>query len=229
MFNLDQETQEELIKMLEKSVARTEVLSPDSNHKSKFVADVMEEMEEASEARPWLMCLTLLFFKAMVYFHERHRNPNGNVKSEMRYEERRLALTFAAKYGRMASSSERTWCLDDVANANRMSPFDVPFLIWSGTLQFQSKEIVFGHWDWMSGVFKMLPVYLLVLAATTASLCCQTPPHTKMFTIMVALAGAIFLFNFYKSITFAVFKIGSRYFKAKGLWTCVLRAQDDDR
>lgn len=218
MFQADSEDQDRLVELLEKSLQRqSATFSSDMHDAVSFEHVVMEKMADAWVARPWMMCLFMFFFRAMLSFQERRLETIIQVPSPQfeAQRERVAKLRFAARYGRLANASQRIWCITQLERYG-ISHFDAPFLIWSGTLQLTKRRVFFGHWDWISGFFIMTPVYFLVLCAIATFMCECMSLSTKAFSAMVYFGEIVILFKFYKSQSFDVYKIGSRYFKAQG-------------
>ena len=63
----------------------------------------------------------------------------------------------------------------------------------------------------------MAPLFALALAAACTCMCACLTPQVKALAVTYYLAEIVFIFNIYKSQSFDVFKVGSKYFKPNGL------------
>ena len=90
------------------------------------------------------------------------------------------------------------------------------FLVWHRTLCLKKQTIYFGHWDWVCGIFYMLPLLYPILYCLLVCLGTGSPVEKTIITLIEALMVNT-LFFLYKSASFDVYQVGSRYFKANGL------------
>lgn len=217
MFQANSENQDQLVELLEKSIQQGATFSAGMQDAPHFEHVVMKHMADAWVARPWMMCLFMFFFRAILHFQERRLEAFSKIPSAALERQNELVqkLCFAAHYGRLANASQRAWCFIEIKRYG-ISHFDAPFMVWSGTLHVKTQQIRFGHWDWISGFFIMTPLYFLVLLTICTCMCGCLSPAAKAFSATVYLAEIVFLFKFYKSQSFDVYKIGSKYFKANG-------------
>jgi hypothetical protein len=131
-------------------------------------------------------------------------------------------LQFASHFGRSANALERTWCHLQIQD-RRIPEIDAPFLIWAGTINFKRRAIIYGHWDWVVGIFMMIPI---AYAAVGTLLVCFAPialSFWKVAFVSGMTAATYFAFGIYKSLSFDVFKVGRRYFKPHG-WRYFIRS-----
>lgn len=85
--------------------------------------------------------------------------------------------------------------------------------MWNGAITVKRQKIVFGHWDWIFGVFMMYPVLMLFVCALCIALDSSASLALRSVFTTVLLAVGYSAFGFYKSGTFDVFRVGLRYFK----------------
>ncbi|MBC7751552.1 MAG: hypothetical protein H7Z73_07500 [Candidatus Saccharibacteria bacterium] len=217
MTQMNQDDQDKLAELLEKSTKHAGTFDSADRDFALFKSKVMKDMSVAWVARPWIMCLLMFVYRVIVNFQERKLNalPRFANAARAAQEETVEKFRFAANFGRPANPTQRKWCLDQV-HLYGITYFDAPFLVWSGTLQFKKEKIIFGKWDLISGIVSMFPLLLLIFIAYCTCLCDCLSPASKAISVTVYLAEIIFLFKFYKAQSFDVYKIGSKYFKANG-------------
>ena len=216
MFEETPEKQEHLVKFLEEFQCIPK-LSADKRIAENFKTAVMKHMADAWVARPWLMCLFMYFYQLALRFHEYKLRSAVNLTLIEIARRRELIdkFRFAANYGRLAKAEQRTWCFAQIKRYG-ISQLDAPFMVWSGTINVNKQRVMFGHWDWIGGVFLMVPVCFLGLMGIATCLCESLPLLARSICATIYLVEVIFLFEFYKAQSFDVYKIGSKYFKAQG-------------
>ncbi|MDO8653474.1 MAG: hypothetical protein Q7R66_14915 [Undibacterium sp.] len=217
MTRMSQDDQEKLLAQVKKSARKVGTFNSGDQDIEQFKSEVINDMLAARGVRPWIMCLFMSIYGVIVNFQERKLNALPRFENDARATQEEIIerFRFAANFGRPANATQRKYCFDQIKRFG-ISPFDAPFLVWSGTMQLKNQKIVFGNWDWISGFIIMVPLYFLIFFAVCTCLCDCLSPATKAFNATIYLAEIVLLFNFYKAQSFDVYKIGSKYFKAHG-------------
>lgn len=167
--------------------------------------------------RPWLFLACVWFYRLCLYWHEiksSKEKSNSDVLLSRRLE-RMEGLRFAVQYGRYATEDERSWAFHTIERLG-INCFDAPVLVWSRTLHLRERAIYFGHWNWISGIVQLTPVYILAVTCISLALCCNLEPFEKSFQISITLAMMLFLYKFTEAQSFNVYRIGSKYFHSHG-------------
>lgn len=209
MFKIDDETADEVIKRLDQ-VQASDIIS------DRFFHDeVIGHMDSTFAARPWILCLALYIYRsiylALRYVASKHGSPDPARQSSM--NERLEKFRFASEFGRMADAAGRAWFFEQI-RLSKINKIDATFLAWSGVIQIRRRKIYLCRWDSISGYFLMTPLLLLVIAAGLVCTCDGITAGTRAFQVTVYLAEISVLFKFYKSMSFDVYKVASKYYAA---------------
>lgn len=207
MSKIDDETSEEVIRRIEQ-VNIAKVMTDQS-----FYDDVFKQMKDTFSSRPWIMCLALYIYRSIYLFLSYLSRKNASLDPVLQAatKERLDNFRFASEIGRMADASGRAWYFEHVRQSN-MNKIDATFLAWSGVIQIRRRKISYYRWDHISGYFLMAPLYLLILIAVYICFCDAIPPETRAFQSTIYIAEIIFLFKFYKAMSFDVCKVASKYY-----------------
>lgn len=207
MFKIDDETAEEVINRL------------DQAHASNIVSDklfhdeVIGHMGSTFAARPWILCLALYIYRCLYlilrYVASRYGGLNTAGRSNM--NERLEEFRFASEFGRLADAAGRDWFFEQI-KLSKINKIDAAFLAWSNVIQIRRRNIYLCRWDSISGYFLMLPLLLLVIVAGMVCICDGISAGTKSFQVTVYLAQVSVLFKFYKSMSFDVYRVASKYY-----------------
>jgi hypothetical protein len=97
-----------------------------------------------------------------------------------------------------------------------VAPLDAPFLVWTRTIGMSSDTASFGHWDWIIGACMMPMISIVFLTALAVAESPKVSLELKLiFAPLYFLIGCV-TFDFYKAVTFDLFRVGLRYFKPDG-------------
>jgi len=209
MFKIDDETADELIGRLDQAQA-SDIISD-----KLFHDEVMRHMESTFAARPWILCLALYIYRGIYLVLRYVASKPGSSATAWRstMNERLEKFRFASEFGRMADAAGRAWFFEQIRRS-KINKIDATFLAWSGVIQIRRRKIYLCRWDSISGYFLMAPLLLLAIVAGLVCICEGIPAETKAFQVTIYLAEIGFLFKFYKSMSFDVYKVSSKYFVA---------------
>lgn len=215
MFRADPETEQHFLAQFKKSTASSGQFSVDNI--ASFDRKLHAHLSDNMAPRPWLMSATVFFYQVQLYFYEKRLAANQliSTKDRIAQTEHIESLHFAIHYGRRGNANQRAWCLQAI-NAYRIAPLDAPFLVWNRVINLRHRTIVFGHWDWIFGIFMMLPALEFFLLALISALSSNTLSILRAMLTMVFLAISWGIYDFFISNNFRVFRVGSRYFKPHG-------------
>ena len=207
MFNIDDETADEMISRLDA------INTSDMTSEKLFKREVIRQMKSAFTARPLLMCIALYIYRgiylALLYLASKHGSSNLTRRSIARETLRKFR--FASEFGRLADAAGRAWFFK-VIQTSKMNKIDAAYLTWSGVIRITWRKINLSRWDSISGYFLMAPLVSLFTIPTLICLCNYISPITKAFQVTGYLALIFFLFNVYKSMSFDVYKVASKYY-----------------
>lgn len=207
MLKIDDETADELINRLD----QVNVFNIRSdNH---FRDDVMGQMKNTFAARPWIMCLALYVYGAIFLYlnYISKRQNRSELAWHSNMNDRLAKFKFASEFGRLTDSAGRTWFFEYIRLSN-INKIDAAFLTWSGVIQIRRQKISLCRFDSISGYFMMMPLYMLIAIASLVCFCDGISPAAKAFQLTAYLGEIIFLFKFYKSMSFDVYKVASKYY-----------------
>lgn len=166
---------------------------------------------------PWPLLATLWFYRTLLYCHIHFSWITRGAHIDLAtYRERERALKFGATFGRHTDEAGREWAMD-VIDKRGISFSDAALLIWSRTLDVTRRKVFFGHWNWISGIVQMTPVYLLIFVGIGVGGCCAIPFAEKVTKIAALLVLTTILATYYKAQSFDVFKAGRTYLALNGL------------
>ena len=214
MFRLDPKNEQDFLEQFKKSAK-----SSGSFYKGiipKFKGNLHASLSEAVVQRPWFMQATSYFYRLKLQHYEKQfaLTLHASITEKIEQAELLENLNFAVHHGHRANAEQRAWCLNAIYTY-RVSPLDAPFLVWCGVINLRRQTIVFGHWDWIFGSIMMLPALQFYLLAVLGALSSNTP--LKIVLTMTCLAISLGFFDFYRTIHFKAFQVGSKYFKPDGL------------
>lgn len=188
-----------------------------------FDAAMVGNFEKQWHCRPFVMEMTLSFYRHRLAMAQRQLNDsNVNRQAKEGLTEKVVCLQFASQFGRIANAHERAWCHLQFQRY-RIARGDAPFLVWSGTVNFKRRAIVFGHWDWIAGIFMMMPIAFAAMCTVLVALCASPWSLSLGMCIFGFTFATCQVFQFYKAVSFDTFRIGKRYFKPEG-WRYVFAA-----
>lgn len=207
--------EEKLVASLEKCLNKESQFSTDLQDQAHFFETTFAEAEKRWVKRPWLMLLVLRFHRFRLKREEARLKNQGTSIDDMSRNEHIESLRFAAEYSQRANAAERQWFYRQ-CRLYQITKADATFLVWHRTLCLKKQTIYFGHWDWVCGIFYMLPLLYPILYCLLVCLGTGSPVEKTIITLIEALMVNT-LFFLYKSASFDVYQVGSRYFKANGL------------
>jgi hypothetical protein len=215
MAELEPKDQQRFLKKLEKTVKSTGNFEPISI--DSFDGNLQANLTHAFVPRPWAMCLNIAFYQARLRRQEQRLAAMMDCSpAELQAQiENVESLRFAARFGHRGDALQRARCLQ-LINHYRIAPPDAPFLVWARVICLRRSTIIFGHWDWICGICAMPAVVHVFLWALCIALSIKPSPEVKAIFTTLYLVVGYGAFTFYKSITFDVFRVGSRYFKPDG-------------
>lgn len=186
----------------------------------------MSSLQHRWSARPWLMKVTLAYFKKRLRTQQAlpNRVKDNALPEQLAQMELIERLKFAAQYGQPANAAQRAWCFE-VIEQDGIAQADAEYLIWSGTINFRHKKIIFSRWDQMLGYLMMYPVLLLFSQTIPIAINTHLSPEAKLIMVLAYLAISLGAWQFFKSTTFDLYRIGLRYFHPGG-WRVLQRDYD---
>lgn len=209
MFKIDDETTDELINRLEQTKIEGNLSERD------FQRQVVKQMSSTYSARPWVMCLALFIYRVALFFlkHFLFKRLITGTQRNKQINEYLEKLEFASEFGRMANANGRAWFFEQMTLRN-IDKIDATFLVWSGVIQINRRKIYFCRWDSIFGYFLISPLALIALVIVAFCICDSIPAATRAFHVTIYLLEIGFLFKFFKGMSFDVYKVASKYYKA---------------
>lgn len=207
--------EEKLVASLEKSLNKENQFSRNLQDQAHFFETTFAATEKRWVKRPWMMLLALRFHKLLLKREEASLQRLGTQADDNQQKERIESLRFAAEFSQRANAVERRWFYRQ-CRLYQITKTDATFLVWHRTLCLKKQTIYFGHWDWICGIFYMLPLLYPILYCLFVCLGTGSPVGKTMVILIDALMINT-LFSIYKSASFDVYQVGSRYFKPNGL------------
>lgn len=207
MFNVDDESADEVISLLD------QIKISDITSDKLFRAEVIGQMNNVFSARPWMMCLALYIFRGIYVAMQYVASKNGCLDPVRRsiMNERLKNIQFASQFGRLANAAGRAWFFEHI-RLSKINKIDAVFLTWSGVIQIRRRKICLSRWDSISGYFLMAPLIMLLIIPSLVSLCDGISTLNKALQVTGYLALICFLFKLYKSMSFDVYKVASKYY-----------------
>lgn len=209
--------EERLLKAFEHA-SKSQVFPTSASSIDQYNDSFNQSLERQYQCRPLLMRINQwIYQRRLCTIQQQLKNASGSdIPTIAALTEKVARLQFASYFGRPANELERAWCHLQIQD-RRIPEIDAPFLVWSGTINFKRRAIIYGHWDWVAGIFMMIPI-MYAIAGTL--LACLTPFDSLIWKVAFVsgmTATTCFAFGIYKSLSFDVFKVGRRYFKPRGL------------
>lgn len=216
MVNADKQAEQHLLEQLEKAIKSNGQFS--QGIYARFDQNLEENFLKHLVTRPWLMNATSFYYQTKLNYYEKKFDLKNPISETEKIAQIELleSLRFAIHFGCRANAEQRAWCFKTIS-CNKISPLHAPFLVWSRVINVSRQTIVLSHWDWISGVFMMLPAVEYFLVALLGVLSLNAFSVSKIALIILCLAVSWGIFSYFNSICFKAFKIGSKYFKPVGL------------
>lgn len=217
MPQLDKATEDRLVETFE--LALNSHAFPSSAGSIEQSVDSFDQiLAQQYQRRPiWMQVAQYLYRRRLATARDRLKNTSsGDAHVLAALTEKVARLEFASRFGRSANSVERTWCHLEIQHRH-IPEIDAPFLVWAGTINFKRRAIIYGHWDWIAGIFMMTPVMLGAAAILAVSFAPIASLAWKVTYVLSMTAATYIAFELYKSLSFDVFRVGRRYFKPRGL------------